>query len=135
MSFSLFQLAKILILFHVQGGSSKNHPVVALDHQPNANGHVPVALISHGHPDSAHPVDATKYGMPSNKKRVGPDPNNMVEHHVGVGEVHMIHHDDLSHFQKKSDTLNGHVVSGEHFDKLKADISKSFLPSWKFRSR
>jgi hypothetical protein len=129
MSFPLFQLPKILTFFRVQDGSTKNHPVVVLNHEPNASGHVPVALISHGHPDSAHPSDATKYGMPSNKKRVGPDPNNMVEHHVGVGEVHMIHHNDLSHFQKKSDTLKGHVVSGAHFDKLKADISKFFAPT------
>ena len=128
MSFLLSQLANILISFRVQNGSPKNHPVIALGH-PNENGHVPVALISHSHPDSAHPSDATKYGMPSNKKRVGPDPNNMVEHHVGVGEVHMIHHDDLSHFQKNSDTLKGHVVSGQHFDKLKADISKFFPAS------
>jgi hypothetical protein len=40
----LFQLAKILILFRAQDGSTKNHPVV---HQPNTDEKVPVASTSH----------------------------------------------------------------------------------------
>ena len=90
------------------------HPVIALG-QPDANGQVPIAHISHNLPSGVTGHDPADYGIPSNQRADGTD------HKIDVSSKVTAHLDKMAELSSKH-PLSGHVVDQANVDKLKNKI-------------
>ena len=89
------------------------HPAVALD-QPDKDGQVPIARLSHNVEATETAGDSENYGLPADDK-------NGKKSQVYLTPHTTAHHDNLKPLSDQH-PLKGHVVGEEDLNNLKGDM-------------
>ncbi|PPR00840.1 hypothetical protein CVT26_012475 [Gymnopilus dilepis] len=112
---------------HSTTTGARNHPVIALDH-PDHNGYVPVAVVSHNHPEHmAQEVhDAHHYHAHTEHAGIGAFNHGSK---IAVGHVTYVHHEDMHHVSPDSNLP--HQLHHSDLANLHASVNQAtgFVPS------